>query len=202
MAEYQIDQKPGESLEQYYRRLAKTADQRLVRLEDYSDQIGYKVATKWAYSRAVKDIAKWNKGQKGVKFMRFNTAPPKDTEDLLAKINDIKTFLQAPTSTKSGITSVYKKRADTVNKRYGTKFTWQQLAKYYESGQATVWDSKFGSKTALKTIGQIQKNKKKLQDDIENADAKDLKVDNEILEKTVEKALKDNELDIKGLFLT
>lgn len=200
MAEYQIDQKPGEDLMHYYRRLAKTADQRLVRLEDYSDQAGYKTATKWAYARAVKDIAKWNKGAKGVKQLRFNTAPPDNQEGLLAKINDIKTFLSSPTSTKGGITSVYKKRADTVNKRYGTKFTWQQLAKYYESGQASIWDSKFGSKTALKTIAELQKNKKKLQDDIEEADAKDLKVDNEILEKTVNKALQDNELDIGALF--
>lgn len=200
MAEYQIDQKPGEDLIHYYRRLAKTADQRLVRLEDYSDQPGYNTATKWAYSRAVKDIAKWNKGQSGVKKLRFNTAPPKDTEDLLAKINDIKTFIASPTSTKQGITDVYKARAKTVNERYGTKFTWQQLAKYYESGQASVWDAKFGSKTALKTIGQIQRNKKAIQKGIEEADKKDLKADSPLLQKTMEMALKDDDLNIEQLF--
>ena len=200
MASYDIEQKPGESLEKYYRRLAKTADQRLVRLEKYSDEEWFKTAKQWAYARAMKDIKKWQKpGEKAPKKMRFNTAPPKDPEDLLAKINDMKTFISAPTSTKSGITDVYKKRADTINKKFGTKFTWQQLAKYYSSGQAEVWDAKFGSKTALRTIAALQKNKKKLVDDINAADAKDLRVDNKMIEKTVDAALKDNNLNIEDL---
>lgn len=195
-----LDQKPGEDLLQYYRRLAKTADQRLVRLEEYSDQTGYKTATQWAYVRAIKDASKWNKYVKAdVNKIRFNTKPPEGTEDLLAKINDIKTFLSSPTSTKKGITDVYKKRAATVNSRYGTNFSWQQLAKYYESGQATVWDAKFGSKTALKTIGEIQRNKKQIEKSIEDADKKDIKVENKVLEKTVKMALADNSLNIEDL---
>lgn len=199
MAEYVLDQKPGESLEKYYRRLAKTADQRLVRLEKASDQEYYKTATQWAYARAVKDIRKWIKPGTTTYKLRFNTAPPKDPEDLLAKINDIKTFLASPTSTKKGITEVYKKRAETVNQKYGTSFTWQQLAKYYTSGQAEIWDAKFGSKTALRTIAQLQKNKKKIIEDIEKADQKDIRVDSSVLQKTVEKALADNNLNIKDL---
>lgn len=200
MAGYDIEQKPGESLEKYYRRLAKAADQRLVRLERYSGEEWFKTAQQWAYSRAVKDIKKWLKpGQSYPDKFRFNTAPPKDTEDLLAKINDIKTFISAPTSTKKGITEVYKKRADTVNKKFGTKFTWQQLAKYYSSGQAEIWDAKFGSKTALRTIAALQKNKKKIIADIQAADAKDLRVDNSMIEKTVSAALKDNNLAIEDI---
>lgn len=199
MAEYVLDQKPGETLERYYRRLAKTADQRLVRLEKASDQEYYKTATQWAYARAVKDIKKWIKPGTTPDKFRFNTAPPKGQEDLLSKINDIKTFLASPTSTKKGITEVYKKRAETVNKKYGTDFTWQQLAKYYTSGQAELWDAKFGSKTALRTIAQLQKNKKKLIEDIEKADQKDIRVDSAVLQKTVEKALADNNLNIKDL---
>ena len=195
-----LDQKPGEDLLHYYRRLAKVADQRLVRLEDYSDQIGYRTATQWAYVRAIKDASKWNKYVKAeVNQIRFNTKPPEGTEDLLAKINDIKTFLSSPTSTKKGITDVYKKRAATVNSRYGTNFTWQQLAKYYESGQATLWDTKFGSKTALKTIGEIQRNKKQIERSIEDADKKDIKVENKVLEKTLKMALADNSLNIEDL---
>lgn len=200
MASYDVGQKPGETLEKYYRRLAKTADQRLVRLEKYSGDEYYKVASRWAYARAVQDIKKWqSKGDKFDQF-RFNTKPPKDPEDLLAKINDIKTFLESPTSTKKGITDVYKKRAATVNKRYGTSFTWQQLAKYYTSGQAELWEAKFGSKTALRTIGQIQKHAKRLMKSILNADNKDIRVvDNELLQKTVDKALSDNDLKLEDL---
>ena len=199
---YSLDQKPDETLVQYYRRLAKTADQRMVRLEKASEQKFFHVATEWAYAKATRDILKWippgdNKSTK----LRFNTKPP-EGEDLIAKINDIKSFLSSPTSTKQGIINVYKKRADTVNKRYKTKFTWQQLAKYYDSGQAELWDAKFGSKTALRTIGVMQRNKKKIKDAITKADKKDVRInakDKGMLEKTVNKALKDNNLNIEDL---
>ena len=199
MAGYNIDQKPGETLQQYYRRLAKTADQRLVRLESYEHDKYFKPAIQWAYAKAQKDIQKWqNKGPED-KQLRFNTAPPKGEEQLLAKINDIKSFLQSPTSTKQGIINVYKKRADTLNRKYGTQFTWQSLAKYYESGQAEAWDAKFGSKTALKTIAQLQKQDKKVKEAIKKAEAKDIRVDNSVLQKTVDMALADNNLNIKDL---
>lgn len=198
MKQTNTDQRPGESLEQWYKRLAKAADQRMVRLERYKDDQYFKVAQKWAYARAKKDIQKWNKGQIPDKY-RFNVDMPKTFEGLVSKISDIQSFLESPTSTKAGIIDVYKKRADTVNKKYGTKFTWKQLAKYYESGQAELWDSKFGSKTALRTIGQIQKNKKKIKEDIENADKKDIRVDDSMLAKTVKEALKDNDLNIEDL---
>ena len=199
MAGIILDQKPTESLEQYYHRLAKTADQRLVRLERYKDDPYYKTAKLWAYRRAQRDIMTWQKGAQMPEKLRFNTAPPKGTEDLLAKINDIKTFLSSPTSTKQGITEVYKKRADTINKRYGTKFTWKQLAKYYSSGQAKLWDDKFGSKSALRTIAQLQKNKKKIKEQIKQADQKDIRVSDSLLQQTVNKALASNELNIEDL---
>ena len=202
MESYNLDQKPDETMVQYYRRLAKTADQRMVRLEKASEQPYFKVATEWAYAKATRDILKWippgdNKSTK----LRFNTKPP-EGEDLIAKINDIKSFLSSPTSSKQGIINVYKKRADTVNKKYGTNFTWKQLAKYYDSGQAELWDAKFGSKTALMTIASLQKNKKKLVKAIKEADRKDIRInakDSSMINKTVEMALKDNKLNIEDL---
>lgn len=201
---YNLDQRPDESLEKYYRRLAKTADQRLVRLERASEEEYFHVANQWAYAKAVRDIKKWQPKSKEVpadKKLRFNTKPP-EGEDLIAKINDIRSFLASPTSTKAGIINVYKKRADTVNERYGTKFTWRQLAKYYESGQAKVWDDKFGSKTALRTIGKIQKDKKNIIKAIKEADRKDVRVnskDKGVLARTVKMALADNNLNIEDL---
>ena len=201
MAGYDIEQKPGESLEKYYHRLAKTADQRLVRLESYEHDKYYKPATQWAYSRAQHDLQKWTGQGPGAKKLRFNTAAPKTEEKLISKINDIKTFLSSPTSTKKGITEVYQKRAETINRKYGTQFDWKTLAKYYESGQADLWDSKFGSKTALRTIGSIQKKGKKLISEIARADLKDIKTEDKTMEdKMVNEALKDNELKIEDLF--
>lgn len=197
---YNLEQKPGETMVQYYRRLAKTADQRLVRIEKYQDEKYFKVMKQWAYARAQTDIRKWAKGAKTDGKLRFNTKPP-EGEDLIAKINDIKSFLSAPTSTKAGVIEIYKKRADTVNSKYGTSFNWKQLAKYYDSGQAEKWELKFGSKTALRTIAVLQKKKPQVLKAIEEADKKDIRVpaENAVIAQTVQKALADNSLNIKDL---
>lgn len=200
---YDIEQKPGESLEKYYHRLAKTADQRMVRLESYEHDKYFKPATQWAYRKAQHDLQQWTGKGPESKKLRFNTAIPKDMSDekLISKINDIRAFLASPTSTKKGITDVYKKRADTINKKYGTKFTWQSLAKYYDSGQADLWDQKFGSKTALYTIAEIQKTGKKKIDAIKKAEDTHKTADTvSMTEAMVSKALKDNELNIEDLY--
>ena len=201
MAGYDIEQKPGESLEKYYHRLAKAADQRLVRLESYEHDKYFKPATQWAYSRAQHDLQKWTGKGPGAKKLRFNTAAPKGDEQLISKINDIKTFLSSPTSTKQGIINVYKTKANTVNNKYGTKFDWKALAKYYDSGQADLWDSKFGSKTALRTIGEIQKKGKQVIEEIKQAVTKDQKAESQTMaDAMIREALKDNSLNIEDLF--
>ena len=67
---YNLDYKPGEDALMYYKRLAKTADQRLVRLEQLSTQKGYENVTAYAYARAQYDIGRYTSGH------RFNTKPP------------------------------------------------------------------------------------------------------------------------------
>lgn len=183
-----------EALEKEYRRLAKKADQRLVRLESYEHDKGFKTATKWAYAKAQKDIQKWG----GTK--RFNTKPPESKAQLEAKIADIKQFLESPTSTKAGISEVYKKRADTINKKYGTNFKWTDLAEYYMSGMADKMDAKFGSKTALKTIAQAQKSKKNVINAIKEGSTKNLKLsDSENVNKKVQDFLEENGTEFSKL---
>ena len=99
---YNYEIKPGESIEAYYHRIAKVADQRLVRLEKLEGQEGYGNALQWAYKRAMSDIETWS----GEGASRFNTKAPANANQLKAKINDIKTFLGSESSTKSGITEV------------------------------------------------------------------------------------------------
>ena len=89
---------------------------------------------------------------------------------------------------------------DTINKDYDTSFTWETLANYYESGINIKWDNLLGSDTALRTIGQLQKNKKKVLKEIENTEKKHIQVDDEMLQITVDKALNDSQLDIASLF--
>lgn len=155
MRETNINQRVGESLDAYYRRIAKQADQRLVRLERLAQQSGYEGAAKWSYLRAQEDIARrW--GGKSEK-PRFNTKPPEDTALLKAKIRDIQDFLQAPTSTKSGINAVYKKRADTFNaeNEFGIKVQWEDWAEFLDRFGGDLYE-KYGSKVLNMVIKTVQ----------------------------------------------
>ena len=209
-----LQQMPGETLQDLYTRLAKVADQRLVRLEKLSSQEGFQTATQWSYARAEADIAKWNQGQDLGK-PRFNRGMPKNETQLRAKINDIRTFLQSPSSTKQGIIETYKKRAETFNRAepneddkggFGTNFTWEDLAKYYLSGRNKKLDAEFGSKTVLRAIGIIQRSKdpaamrKAAWNNVLNKDKRVVLVkDDPILDETVNALLRKRSLsDILG----
>lgn len=157
-----------------YKQLAKQADQRLVRLEALSHEKHFKGVLEYSYKRAIRDIQSW--GGKN----RFNVAPPKFERDgsniysitqLEAKIHDIETFLNKPTSAKKSIISMYKKRADTINakyaKEYGITFTWEELANYYEMESNRKIDSQYGSKTIMRVLALMKKEKLK-EKDIDN----------------------------------
>ena len=156
MAKYNLEMKPGEDIERYYRRLAKVADQRLVRLEKLAQQEGFAGVTNYAYQRAMRDIEQWQ-GAVLVKKPRFNTKPPANVNQLKAKINDIRTFLGAETSTKSGIMRIYVKRANSINEKYGTNLTWEDLYDFYGKNKDADLNNKYASKTIIQAIGVIQK---------------------------------------------
>lgn len=134
------------SLEKEYRKLAKRADQRLVRIEGYRHQSKMKGIETFAYAGAMKRIRRWS----GEGAKRFNTAPPESDKDLLRKIADIKVFLDAPTSTKQGIIAMYKEHAAQMNKNaklFGegktANFTWQEYANIFDVIDTEEKDSKF-----------------------------------------------------------
>lgn len=193
---YNTNQKPDETLERYYRRLAKAADERLVRLEKYSKEKYFEPAKDWAYASAMRDIHTWN----GQTASRFNTAPPTNPEKLVAKINDIKKFLESPTSTKVGIKNAYIKKVNTFNERYGTDLTWDELAKYYDRRVADRMSAKFGSKTALKVIGRIQDKMNETGKSIDEISYQDIKTSNpDVIELQVKEALWHNKKLLKQL---
>ena len=144
-----------------YKQLAKQADQRLVRLEALGHEEHFKGVLEFSYKRAIRDIKSWG-GDK-----RFNTAPPTNITQLEAKLSDIEHFLASDTSSKRKILKIYKQRADTINKRYakdfGVKFTWQDIANYYEDENERRKDFSFGSKTEVRVLAVIKGiNSKKL----------------------------------------
>lgn len=167
-----------------YRTLAKCADQRLVRLEAYQHDKDFKTAIQWAYARAMHDIQQWS----GSEAKRFNTAPPASKVDLVSKIQDIKHFLESPTSTKKGIVDVYKKRADTLNRTMRkdnpdwTNLTWKDMAQYFDSALNDKLDQEYGSKTKMKVFASLKKNRKEIIDDIKEKKDQHIKVNDEVLE--------------------
>lgn len=175
-----------EDLMQVYRTAAKAADQRLVRLEQISNTENYKNAEQWSYARAMRDIKEWS----GSEATRFNVKPPQGVSDLQAKIEDIKTFLRSATSTKKGIRSVHQRRAETLNKKFGTNFTWEDLGKFFNSKLSEDMDSIMGYKLRFKVINTIKKKKKEIIQAIENSSEKDLRTsDNKMVDKLVRKVI-------------
>ena len=158
---YDFDIRPGETDLEYYRRLAKTADQRLVRLEKLKSEPHFENVDKYAYARAMRDIEVWGGGR------RFNTKPPEDSRQFNEKISDMLRFLQSPTSTKGGIKEVYQKRVDTLNKKYNLNMTWQQFADITESKELDAFMGGYASDTVFRAIGKVQRNRGEIQKALE-----------------------------------
>lgn len=181
-----------------YRTAAKAADQRLVRLEKLTQEENFRVADKWAYARAVRDIEQYS----GEGATRFNVKPPQTMTGLTAKIEDIKTFLKAPSSTKSGIKKMYVERAEKINKDYGTNFTWEEIGTFFEDerwkylgGGKKEDNGKYESGTALKAIGRMRRkfSKDDLKKTIEEGSQIDLKMPDDQVTRTVRDILNDKE---------
>ena len=176
-----------------YRTLAKAADQRLVRLESYEYDPNFKTATKWAYARAMRDIEQWS----GEQAKRFNTAPPTSKAMLEAKIEDIKTFLASPTSTKKGIKDILQRRADTLNQEYGTIFKWNDVGTFFESELAEKMDTKYASETMLNIVAALQKNKTKILKKMKEAQDKNQKVPDKMVEQLVRDVLENYGTEVR-----
>lgn len=166
-----IEPHEGESDLDYYTRLAKMADQRMVRLEELAGvrpgkagTPGYENVLKYAYEAAIRDIASYGGASKK---MRFNTKPPEDPRVFREKIMDMRRFLSSPTSSKAGIDETYGARAKTINEKYGTNYNWQDLADFFASGDADKMFKEYGSKTVMKAIGVIQYTAQQVKEKLE-----------------------------------
>lgn len=184
------------SLMSEYRSLAKRADQRLVRLEKRANSgQEWKAVTKYAYANAMEEIRRFS----GADAKRFNVSPPNNTQMLQAKINAMKRFLESPTSTTTGIRRTYEKRVNTINKEYGTDFTWEELKEFFDSALSNKLDAKVDSKTKLIIVGEIQKHESEIKKALEDHKPIHLKLDDDIAEYEVNKVLKYYKKDIKKL---
>lgn len=196
-----------------YNKLAKKADRRMRELERFSRDPRLESILNYAYRTAVKDISTWTPPDKrtelyqydrdtvlyGPAKARWQRNTPMDTNSLKAKIKDIEKFLSKPTSTVTGVIKIYKKRTDTINRKYGTHFTWEQLADYFETGIADKTNDKYGSKTALLAIGEIQKNKKDVLEAIQKNAVAHIQVKNVAVQHAVDGMLSDHNLNLADI---
>jgi hypothetical protein len=150
------DDQRRDYLKDFYKQIAKAADQRLVNLESLSKKQGYREVTQWAYRQAMRDIrAEW-----GEDARRFNRKIPDNFNSIYKDINRVLNFLESPTSSKQGIDEIYSKRAQTINERYGVNVSWSNVGDIFNSILYEKVSRQYGSKTALKAIATIQANKK------------------------------------------
>lgn len=184
-----------EDLVKVYKTLAKSADTRMRRLEKLTEQENFKGAEEFAYRRALHDINRWNQAA-GRTGATWDIAPPKSKAGITAKIEDIKRFLRAETSTKTGLTNIQKRRVDTINKRYGTNFSWKQWAKYANSALNKALDKNMGSAEKIRVIARIQKKKKEVIQAVEEANVKDMTVGNDMVGQLVKDTLKEYGEDV------
>ena len=138
----------------FYKAIAKSADQRLVNLERLSQKEGYESVKEWAYKLAMYDIH----SSFGPNAKRFNRKQPDDLRTVYKNIRNVLRFLDEPTSSKQGIDEVYQKRANTIRQRYNINVNWQSIAGLFESKLYEKTDTKLGSQTVLKALGVIQRN--------------------------------------------
>lgn len=199
-----------QALVKEYRKLAKRADQRLVRLEKLSEKKGYENVLKYAYAKAEQDINMYGIPRNKP---RFNIAPPKNSNSLQGKINDIKRFLESPSSTRKGIESIYQSRADTVNKNMGLRtfdkdagkwvnspdaFTWEDLANFFNSKSWDKLGQSFGSKTVMMIIGRIKMNYNDISEAIRAN--KSIKIGDDKVSDRVNEMLRNNEIDLGDFY--
>ncbi len=168
-----------------YRKLAKRADQRLVRLEKLSGQKNFKKVKQWAYKNAVTDALLWGANPDKP---RFNIAPPTDKNGkpspsmLQAKIRDIQNFMEKPTSTKAGIIKIYQKKADTLNKKYekyGLNLSWSDIGDFFESKLYKKLAGSYTSGTRIKAIATIKVNEAEVLQDFEKHKASHIKTEDD-----------------------
>ena len=95
-------------------KLAKRADQRMVRLEQAEGQRGYEHITSFSYAKAEAEIERFSGQLKEGQKPRWNRATPKTKQEVQAKIAAINRFLESETSTKTGVRNGYKRRAKTL----------------------------------------------------------------------------------------
>lgn len=170
-----------ESLAKTARKLAKRANQRMVRLEKYQKKDLYSEILDFAYEEAQKNIKNLygKKGENlrftetqrlvdvsdGTKMLSGAELYKKNVQMLRQKVAAMEQFLEAKSSTKRGMDEVLDKRTNTINtdkkfqmSKYGVSLTKDELKRFFDSKQQEKLADKVGSASMFIVAAEIKKN--------------------------------------------
>lgn len=130
-------------LEKEVKPMLAKANMMLLNLETLSKQEGFEGVDDFAYRVALKNI----RNIRGEEYKRFNL--PKNIHQLEKTKRALETFLGSTTSTKKGIVSVYEQNAATLNAKFGSNFSWQQMGAFLKAAGFEDLKKEFDSETAI-----------------------------------------------------
>lgn len=139
-----------------YRRAVQRVNKQLYRLEKHYAKSGENILAT-AYSGILRDIKSFFGDQK-----RFSKKMPDTVREYQKLMNAINRFYSKPSATISGMQNVYSKRAKTWSKQMGANITADQMRNVFESGLYKQLSDAFGSRTALKKLGFIQRQRDRI----------------------------------------
>lgn len=160
-----------------YRKLATTANRRFTLLEKLAENPEYSAVLGYAYANAMHDLESLTGQKRFSHGIEKFEAKDVDIRKFQALINTAREFVESPTSLKSGVDKIYGKRAKTINKRYGTNMTSDDMKIFFESALWNKLKDRVGSHMAMKVIGRIQKNAKQIISEAKYAKQQHKKID-------------------------
>lgn len=170
--------KEWEEVQKESRKLAKRSNQRLVRLEHYSEREGLSEILKFAYANAKEYISKNLGGRRykeHVKLYDISDGTKQLSGDALYKANvmiqrsrikAMKEFLGSESSIlgthKRGIKRIYDQRTNTINekflKKYGVSMSENDLKRFFESKKQSKLERIVGSSLMFVVASVMKKD--------------------------------------------
>lgn len=182
-----------------YAKMTRLANDRLRSIEKTRSTDGYKGITQYAYRRAVHDLAGATRfpSAKKLEDMNYNY--------VTKKLQDLRQFLKAESSTKRGIQAIYKRNAAAFNKKYGTNYSTSELAKFFDKNTGLYEKIKkdhpdYGSETIMKAIAQIEKNRDDILESLEEENRNHLEVDEVKVEEAANQFISEYGDEVRDLF--
>lgn len=143
-----------------FKKMAKRADQRLVRIEQAGKtNVG-------AYRGAMRRISQFSPGG-----TRFNIKPPKDVRQLRSRINAVKEFLSTQTSTAKGRKALASQVRAKIKDKYGLDLkSDEEVEALFEGELWSQLNQRFGgSDTVIMILATVQQSDENVKEAILNA---------------------------------